>query len=662
MMPKFRQDICLVCMPDCPVTLPAIGLGLLSAILKDAKFAVKTHYANLWFADVIGLERLRILRRTRVEDLAADWLFSGPAFRCDAPPPPDGYLERLVERNSSLRRRGKDETFLILREMREKAERFIDVAAERILEHQPRIVGCTSTFQQHVASLAVMRRIREFAPDVVTLMGGANCETVMGRATHRAFAWVDYIVSGEADELIVPLCRMIVSEGRDVPIARLPTGVFAPLHRSTGYPEVADGDGVPRASVTSLANVPIPDYDDYFEQLDAASLRGSVQPAIPFESSRGCWWGERSHCTFCGLNGLSMNFRSKNAEIVLNEVETLHQRYRATSFHAVDTIIDMRYFDSLLPALADRKLPLGIFYETKANLKRRHVELMRDAGILWVQPGIESLNTNVLKAIGKGLTAVQNVLLLKLARQAGLRLTWTNLLGLPNEQDEWYAESAAWLPLISHFQPGGLNWLRYDRYSPYYTRAKQYGYELAPAELYSEIYPLPAEELSDIAYFFERRGRTVRPKLDGGDGARNLADQEVPDDGPGKTAYRQAILDWQVAWAKEIPVLQCMNIDGVLCIEDTRAVAPARETTVEGLASEVVLLLTDEALTRAQLCARLQKAKLAAAPAVVNDAVDALIQRKLALELDDKIVSLVLFAPLPPIPPVWLSRGGSTWN
>jgi hypothetical protein len=67
MTPNDRQDICLVCMPDCPVAMPPISLGILTAILANAGFSVKTLYANLWFNQAVGIDRLRVLRRTRVK-------------------------------------------------------------------------------------------------------------------------------------------------------------------------------------------------------------------------------------------------------------------------------------------------------------------------------------------------------------------------------------------------------------------------------------------------------------------------------------------------------------------------------------------------------------------------------------------------------------------
>ena len=48
-----------------------------------------------------------------------------------------------------------------------------------------------------------------------------------------------------------------------------------------------------------------------------------VVPTLLFETSRGCWWGAKSHCTFCGLNGETMAFRSKSPRRALDELEQL---------------------------------------------------------------------------------------------------------------------------------------------------------------------------------------------------------------------------------------------------------------------------------------------------------------------------------------------------
>ena len=95
----------------------------------------------------------------------------------------------------------------------------------------------------------------------------------------------------------------------------------------------------------------MPVYDEYFDSLVRCDLVAKIKPslALPIEASRGCWWGMKSHCTFCGLNGISMRFRSKSAERAENELLTLAKRYKVTKFVAVDNILDLSYFKTLLP-------------------------------------------------------------------------------------------------------------------------------------------------------------------------------------------------------------------------------------------------------------------------------------------------------------------------
>jgi ribosomal peptide maturation radical SAM protein 1 len=170
-----------------------------------------------------------------------------------------------------------------------------------------------------------------------------------------------------------------------------------------------------------MNSVPVPDYDDFFEQLRKSPAAGAVSPSLLVETAGGCWWGERAHCTFCGLNGATMAFRSKTPERVLDEITALRERYGTRAFSVVDDILDMSYFRSVLPKLAKANLGIDFFWEIKANLTRDHVCLLRDAGVLMVQPGIESLSDHVLKLMRKGTTAFRNIELLKWCKEYGVK-------------------------------------------------------------------------------------------------------------------------------------------------------------------------------------------------------------------------------------------------
>jgi hypothetical protein len=161
--------------------------------------------------------------------------------------------------------------------------------------------------------------------------------------------------------------------------------------------------------VQNMDELPYPDFLDYFNQRSAlASISEETRPVLVFETARGCWWGQKSHCTFCGLNGVSMKYRSKSQKRAYEELIYLSTRF-SKEVLVVDNILDLKYFDEFIPLLVDADTGLSIHYETKVNLRPWQVSMLADAGICKLQPGIETLCTNVLKLMKRGCTMLQNV-------------------------------------------------------------------------------------------------------------------------------------------------------------------------------------------------------------------------------------------------------------
>jgi radical SAM superfamily enzyme YgiQ (UPF0313 family) len=147
-----------------------------------------------------------------------------------------------------------------------------------------------------------------------------------------------------------------------------------------------------------------------------------VRPGLLVETSRGCWWGQKHHCTFCGLNGHGMTFRSKSSERVVQEFEAVTSRYGLRRLEVVDNILDMSHIRTALTSVARAQPGYELMYETKANLSYDQLRILAAAGVHWIQPGIESLHDRVLKLMDKGITACINISLLKAARTLGIRV------------------------------------------------------------------------------------------------------------------------------------------------------------------------------------------------------------------------------------------------
>ncbi|MFF2472889.1 RiPP maturation radical SAM C-methyltransferase [Streptomyces sp. NPDC058066] len=390
---------------------------------------------------------------------------------------------------------------------------------------------------QNVPSLALAGELKRRRPGLTVVFGGSNCDGPMGHALHRNHPFVDHVVRGEGEYAFPALLRHLDA---DTPPADVP---------GLCWWEGQAGGRVSRANTESRrtvapSDIPAPDYDQWQAALDASPVLEYVYPKLVVEGARGCWWGEKHHCTFCGLNGSSMAFRAKSGEQLWSEIDHLVRRHRILDVVTVDNIIDMAYFKDFLPLAAESGWDLRMHYEVKSNLNREQIALLGRAGAVLIQPGIESLSNRVLDLMDKGVSGARNVRTLRECENHALTVTWNYLYGFPGETVEDYAPVVDQLPALVHLQPpGGAHRIQLERFSPNFTDPG-FGFgKRRPAEMYHHVYELPESELTDLVYLFttddagiggeteSRLERAVAAWRDGHHGSSLVLEEAEPEDG-----------------------------------------------------------------------------------------------------------------------------------
>ncbi len=484
-------QVALVNMPFSYAKYPSIQLGTLSALLKSNGIPVDCHHLNVRFAHLIGVELHESICEKRA--LFGEWLFASLLFR-DHPKRVE-YLqvfkpvfEQVAQESGKLIGYFEEIASRI-------APQFLTWALRSIDWGQYKLVGFTSTFDQNVASLTLAKLIKDLYPEVTLVFGGANYDGEMGLEYFRAFPFIDHVVVGEGEESFLPLVRQILAGQTGEYL----NGVTA----RQGHKLIL----TPNTSLFSdFAKTGPPDYDDYYRLLEELGQPAKgLDRILLYEGSRGCWWGEKHHCTFCGLNAQSMKFRAKAPEQVLQELAHLSERYDAVRFRLVDNIIDMGYIDDLFGKLAADHCDLDVFIETKSNLQKRQIKTLAAGGVKCMQPGLESLSLTQLRAMDKGATPMQNIVCLKWSLYYRVTVLWNILLGFPGETNEDYQRQMNLLPSLLHLQPPeatGKFWLQ--RFSPYFTRPHDYGVRITgPGTAYEYVYDARQVDLKKIAYDFE---------------------------------------------------------------------------------------------------------------------------------------------------------------
>jgi hypothetical protein len=142
----------------------------------------------------------------------------------------------------------------------------------------------------------------------------------------------------------------------------------------------------------------------------------------------------------------------------------------------------------------------------------------------------------------KGVTALQNIRLLKWCAEIGINPAWNILYGFPGEPPQEYARMAELIPSLVHFKPPNFMPVQMERFSPYFERPAEFGIELTgPLPQYRFLYSVSPEALTNLAYDFEHRYLDGRDPETYVSGLRDAVDrwQQVSRDGPGYLCYRR---------------------------------------------------------------------------------------------------------------------------
>ncbi len=625
-----KIDISLVNMPNFPVIYPSLSLSLLKSILREGGIKNKIIYGNLLFRDICGDDLARSTNKRR-KNFLIEWLFSQYLW----PEQEDNigcYTEFLQKIDPPASQTSSSKIRECLADFRDRIRKFVPSLAERILSDEPDIVACTCLATQYFPSLAILKAVHNLAPRVITLMGGPSFEVPVAVATHKSFSFIDYIVLGEGDDLIKPLVTSMLEKGRYITEEELPEGVIGPVHRNNEYNNM---EKIKVILKNSLNDLPVPDYDDYFDTISSLKATKDLYiPVLHFESSRGCWWGEKIKCTFCGENNLRQKYRKKSAEKILAELKTVSEKYKVTYFAASDSIMDREYFKTLFPELIKQKSPYKFFYQCRTTLTKEEIKILSDAGVERLEPGIESLHSKILKLMNKGIETWQNIQFLKWCLYYGVNTVWPFLYGLPGEKDEWYEEMAELMPLLYHLSPPlHGNSIHFCRNSIYFERAEEYGLKIIPEEIYIHFLPLPEYIIKDMAYYFIDEYERERKE----DDMDSFYHQ-------GRESVKKEIVKWhELFWTYKRPVLEMTFFQNSLEIKDTRPCAVKNSFILKNLAKEIYIAC-DTAPLKESLLKNFEE-KSFTREEILN-IIKELINWKLMVFIDNRLISLSVEKPL----------------
>ena len=163
----------------------------------------------------------------------------------------------------------------------------------------------------------------------------------------------------------------------------------------------------PRSQIEDLDSVPFPAWDlfpmDHYTLQRMPNMAPQDRNGVMY-SGRGCLF----HCNFCYR--MEKGLRIRSAENIIEEIRQLKERYNVTYITFYDELLvnsEERVVDFCNKLIAAN---LDIHWECNGRLnfsKLGMLKLMKKAGCVFINYGIESLDEQALKNMNKNLTVKQ---------------------------------------------------------------------------------------------------------------------------------------------------------------------------------------------------------------------------------------------------------------
>ena len=290
---------------------------------------------------------------------------------------------------------------------------------------QPGLVGTGSMTPTIESALKCAQVAKEVCPEATVVMGGPHA-TFADREVLTNEKAVDLIVRGEGEETLLELA-----------------------HQSTTGRKLSDIKGITfrknqeiiqnpmRPFIQNLDALPLPAY----KFLPIEKYFVSKRKLLPIITSRGCPYA----CSFCVASQMfGQKFRARSPKNVLEELEWLQNEFGAegVAFQDDTFTFDRKRAIEICDGIIERKIGLHWGCGTRADVVTKEVlDKMAQAHCDETMFGVESGCPTIRAVLKKGVTNQQIENAIQWAKEAGMFVTVSVILGYPGETKESLQET-----------------------------------------------------------------------------------------------------------------------------------------------------------------------------------------------------------------------------
>ena len=301
----------------------------------------------------------------------------------------------------------------------------IDKLLHYINVYKPTLVGFTALTIQIKSAGFLAKEIKKQFPDILICVGGIHA-TVMPKETLEEFDAFDFVVCGEGELVIL---KIFDNLKKGIPLSTI-KGVVTKGKTDFSLDLIKDLDSLPFPA---------------WEELDLNKY-GGIYPhrtnlELPMWTGRGCPF----ECIFC-VRPFGRNRRHRSVSSVISEIERNIKEFGCESIAFIDEtfIADLKWSRELFETIIRKGINKEIIWscETRVDITSPELfRLMKEAGCYYIFFGLENANDAILKNARKIFTTSQVKKAVNSAKDAGIIVSGSFIIGLPGETEETVRKS-----------------------------------------------------------------------------------------------------------------------------------------------------------------------------------------------------------------------------
>jgi anaerobic magnesium-protoporphyrin IX monomethyl ester cyclase len=285
----------------------------------------------------------------------------------------------------------------------------------KLLDYRPDAVGIRSIslFEDE------LKRVAELTRSVldVPIVAGGPIATARRGPLLKAIPEIDMLVVGEGE---LPFSRLL---------SGTPTNGLV-FRQGTQIVDLGDGD-----VVDNLDELPFPDYSlvDLSRYEEHLSYAYNHRRQGVLLTSRGCPF----LCTYCNTFA-GKTARLRSAENVVAEMEQMSRQHAIEDFYVVDDIFNMdrKRTEDIFQRIIRLRQNWRLYFVNglRADIMTRElVDLMADAGTVWVTYAVESGSSRIQKLVKKNMRLGQAAEIINYSQDRGMVVNINTMYGFPTE-------------------------------------------------------------------------------------------------------------------------------------------------------------------------------------------------------------------------------------